>query len=131
MLVAVVITLVVTIMVTIMMLVTIVPPGPIFLSLIVVESAEVATIAPVFDYPLLVIHVLMTVPTVIVVVIRIVVAIGSGGATQGNGGREKSRGQQERTEISGAIRHNLSLLALLHPETWLRGGALGLPGSIV
>jgi hypothetical protein len=122
---------VITVVVMIMIVMT-VSPGPIFLSLIVVASAEVATIAPGFDYPLLVIHVLMTVPTVIVVVRRIVVAvaIGSGGATHRDGGREKSRGQQERTEVSVAIRHNLCLLALLHPEAWLRGRALGLPGWI-
>jgi hypothetical protein len=91
---------VIPIMIVVMVIVMIVTPSPIFLLPIMVQSAKVAILATIFDDPLMVVDIFVIVPAVIVVVIRVVDAIGSGCTPGSQDRRETSRGQQERTEVS-------------------------------
>src|SRR5229473_5646617 len=119
---------VVMIMVMVVVVVMIVPPGPVFLLLIAVQSAKVAIVAMIFDNPLMVVNSFVIVPSVIVIVVRIVGAIGSSGASCGYGRSEKSRGQQKGTEVSVSTGHwFLAPSSYLHPKLccWRR-----LPGCL-
>ena len=75
-------------------LVMIVTPGPVLFLFVVVQFAKVAIIAMVFDCPLMVVNILVTIPAVIVVVVRIVNAIARF-TTSGRHGRCKKSDSQQ------------------------------------
>jgi hypothetical protein len=84
----------IVIAVVIVVVVMIVAPVPVLLLLIAVQSAKISIFAMIFDHPLMVVDSFMIVPAVIVVVVRVVGAIGSSGTSRRYGGPEKSSGQQ-------------------------------------
>ena len=97
----------VVIMVMIVIIVMIVPLGPIFLLLIVIQSAKVPIFPMIVDDPLMVVDDFVIVPAVIVVVVRVVDRIASSCSTRRRGRCEKGGSQQKRTEISVATMHNV------------------------
>ena len=80
-------------MIVIMVIVMAVAPVPVLLLVILVQSAKVAVVTMMFDYPLMVVDSLVIVPAMIVVVIRIVDTIASGCTASGYGWGEECGGQ--------------------------------------
>src|SRR5437588_6130328 len=91
----------------VMIMIVFVTPGPIFLLLITVQSAEVAIFVMILNHPLMVINALVIVPAVVVMVVGIVVSIGSSRATSGYRRCEKSGCQKERTQAAVSIMHGV------------------------
>ena len=84
----------VVIVIMVVIIVMVVAPVPISLLVILVQSVKVAVVTMILDHPLMVVDSFVIVPAMIVVVIGIVDAVGSGGTASGNCGCEECGGQQ-------------------------------------
>ena len=98
----------IVVMIMIVVIVMTVAPVPIFFLFIVVQSTEVPIFAMIFDDPLMVVHGFGTVPAMIVVIVRVVDAIGSSRTTGSYSRYEESGGQQQRTNVSVSAGHCLA-----------------------
>src|ERR1700731_3957897 len=90
----------------IVVMIVIVAPTPVFLLLVAVQLAKVVAVAMRLGGPLLVVDIFVVIPAVIVAVVRVVDSIGAICAPGSDGRREKSGGQQQRTQISGYSTNN-------------------------
>src|ERR1700757_3927968 len=75
-----------------------VPPVPVFLLVVLIAIVELAMVAMSFSLPLLVIHGFVIVPTVVVAVIGIVVAMFR------TARRQQGRGERKRTDQISSLR---------------------------
>jgi hypothetical protein len=82
------------VVVVVVMIVVTMPPSPVLFLIVAIQFAKVAILAMIFGDPLVVIDGFVSIPAVIVVVVRVVYAIATS-TTRGQGWREKSDGQQE------------------------------------